>query len=265
VTPARAPAVAAFDAGRLRAQFPILAQQVNGKPLVYLDNAATTQKPVAVIEAIASYYREINSNVHRGAHALSDRATSAFEGARDAVCRFINSPSREQVIWTRGTTEIHQPGGRRPRRAACAGRRDPGHGAGAPLEHRALAAARGLRPPARKSCRSRSRMTAADHRGLRAPAGPRTRLVALEHVSNALGTVHPVERIIAMAHAAGVPWRCSTARRPWHTHARSTCRRSTAISTPSPATRCTAPRASACSTASASCWNRCRPGRAAAR
>ena len=97
MTPARAPAVAAFDAGRLRAQFPILAQQVNGKPLVYLDNAATTQKPVAVIEA--------NSNVHRGAHALSDRATSAFEGARDAVCRFINSPSREQVIWTRGTTE----------------------------------------------------------------------------------------------------------------------------------------------------------------
>ena len=85
MTPARAPVAAAFDAGRLRAEFPILAQQVNGKPLVYLDNAATTQKPVAVIEAVSSYYREINSNVHRGAHALSDRATSAFEGARDAV------------------------------------------------------------------------------------------------------------------------------------------------------------------------------------
>jgi cysteine desulfurase/selenocysteine lyase len=105
VTPARAPVAAAFDAARLRAEFPILAQQVNGKPLVYLDNAATTQKPVAVIEAVSSYYREINSNVHRGAHALSDRATSAFEGARDAVCGFINAPSREQVIWTRGTTE----------------------------------------------------------------------------------------------------------------------------------------------------------------
>ena len=94
-----------FDVERVRAEFPLLAQEVNGKALVYLDNAATTQKPACVIDAVADYYRTINSNVHRGAHTLSDRATSAFEDARDAVAGFINAPAREQLIWTRGTTE----------------------------------------------------------------------------------------------------------------------------------------------------------------
>lgn len=97
--------LADFDVQALRGDFPILHQQINGQPLVYLDNAATTHKPVAVIETLAEYYRTINSNVHRGAHSLSDRSTSAFEQARDRVAHFINSPAREQLIWTRGTTE----------------------------------------------------------------------------------------------------------------------------------------------------------------
>lgn len=205
MTPARAPAVAAFDAGRLRAEFPILAQQVNGKPLVYLDNAATTQKPVAVIEAIASYYREINSNVHRGAHALSDRATSAFEGARDAVCRFINAPSREQVIWTRGTTEsINLVAATFARSRLRAGDEIlvsglAHHSNIVPWQLAAEAAGAKVVPiPVTDDARL-------DLEAFARLLGERTRLVALEHVSNAMGTVHPVERIIALAHAAGVP------------------------------------------------------------
>jgi len=94
-----------FVVGEVRKDFPILHQQVNGQPLVYLDNAATTQKPNVVIEAISEYYRTINSNVHRGAHTLSERATSAFEAARQTVANFIGSEKTSQVIWTRGTTE----------------------------------------------------------------------------------------------------------------------------------------------------------------
>ncbi|HCD54666.1 MAG TPA: cysteine desulfurase CsdA, partial [Halieaceae bacterium] len=96
---------APFDPAALRQDFAILQQSVNGAPLVYLDNAATTQKPEVVIEAIANYYRRDNANVHRGAHTLSDRATVAFEAARETVARFINSPRSNQVIWTRGATE----------------------------------------------------------------------------------------------------------------------------------------------------------------
>lgn len=94
-----------FDAEKIRGDFPILREKINGQPLVYLDNAATTQKPEAVIEAIANYYRHDNANVHRGVHTLSDRATRHFEEAREKVARFLNSPSSRQIVWTRGTTE----------------------------------------------------------------------------------------------------------------------------------------------------------------
>ncbi|HLT62961.1 MAG TPA: aminotransferase class V-fold PLP-dependent enzyme, partial [Pseudohongiella sp.] len=94
-----------MDLQRIRADFPILNQTVNGQPLVYLDNAATTQKPQAVIDALVHYYTHDNSNVHRGAHTLSDRATAAFENARQKVAKFINAPQTKQIIWTRGTTE----------------------------------------------------------------------------------------------------------------------------------------------------------------
>ena len=98
-----------FDLPALQAEFPALAQEVHGKPLVYLDSAASTLKPQAVIDAISHYYAFDHSNVHRGAHALADRATAAFEAARDAVAQFLSGAGgavrREEVIWTRGTTE----------------------------------------------------------------------------------------------------------------------------------------------------------------
>lgn len=94
-----------FDAEQVRADFPILHQQVNGHPLVYLDNAATTQKPQVVIQTLVDYYQTYNSNVHRGAHALSDRATRAFEAARDTVGQFIHVADRREIIWTSGVTQ----------------------------------------------------------------------------------------------------------------------------------------------------------------
>src|SRR5690554_4963126 len=94
----------AFDVEAIRRDFPILSQQVNGKPLVYLDNGASAQKPSAVLDAMDRYYRQMHSNVHRGAHTLGDRATAAFEGARETLRRFLNAPDSQQIIWTRGTT-----------------------------------------------------------------------------------------------------------------------------------------------------------------
>src|SRR5579884_2370673 len=90
---------------RVRDEFPALDQQVHGKPLIYLDNAATTQKPKIVIEALAKFYRKDNANVHRGLHELSMRATDAYEGARGRVARFINASAPEEIVFTRGTTE----------------------------------------------------------------------------------------------------------------------------------------------------------------
>jgi cysteine desulfurase/selenocysteine lyase len=94
-----------FDVEKVRADFTVLHQEVNGKPLIYLDSAATAQKPEAVLQAMTSYYHRDNANVHRGAHTLGDRATASFEGARDKVQQFLNAESRKQIIWTKGTTE----------------------------------------------------------------------------------------------------------------------------------------------------------------
>ena len=97
--------VTAFDVEQIRAEFPILSTQVNGKPLVYLDNAATTQKPRAVIDSLVRYYETVNANVHRGVHTLSQRATDEFEDAREAVRRFLNAGDAREIVFTRGTTE----------------------------------------------------------------------------------------------------------------------------------------------------------------
>src|SRR5947209_144723 len=97
--------MAAFDVQRLRGDFPILKQQTHGKPLVYLDNAASTQKPKQVIEAISHYYENDHANVHRGVHVLSERATDLYEEARVKIQRFINAPCLREVIFTRGATE----------------------------------------------------------------------------------------------------------------------------------------------------------------
>src|SRR5258708_22491195 len=93
------------DWAKLRADFPILDQQVHGKPLVYFDNAATTQKPRAVIDALVHFYEHDNANVHRGIHELSNRATAAYEGARARAARFINAESPDEIVFTRGATD----------------------------------------------------------------------------------------------------------------------------------------------------------------
>ena len=201
--PVAQPGAAVFDVAARRAEFPLLEQSINAQPLVYLDNAATTQKPLVVLEAIDSYYRSINSNVHRGAHTLADRATTAFEDARARVAGFINAPAPEQLIFTRGTTEsinlVAQSWARPQLR--------PGdeilvsglahHSNIVPWQM--VAAATGARVvPIPITADAELDMSA-----FTALLGERTRLVALEQVSNAMGSIHPVEQVIAQAHAAG--------------------------------------------------------------
>lgn len=188
---------------RLRGQFPALAQEVNGHPLVYLDNAATTQKPQAVLDAINHYYRADNANVHRAAHALSGRATRAFEDARETVARFINAPHSHEVIWTRGTTEainlVAQSWGMSELRAGD-------EIVLSTLEHHA-----NIVPWQLIAQRTGAviRVVPLDERGdldmaaYQAMLGPRTRLVSVAHVSNALGTVNPVKEMVAAAKAVG--------------------------------------------------------------
>ncbi len=94
-----------LDVYAIRQQFPVLNREVKGRPLVYFDNAATTQKPQAVIDALVNYYSNYNANIHRGIHTLAEEATAAFEATRDAVQQFINAETREQIIFTKGTTE----------------------------------------------------------------------------------------------------------------------------------------------------------------
>ncbi|HDZ8929012.1 TPA: SufS family cysteine desulfurase [Aeromonas dhakensis] len=188
---------------RLRSQFPALAQEVNGHPLVYLDNAATTQKPKAVLDAINHYYRADNANVHRAAHALSGRATRAFEAARETVARFINAPLSHEVIWTRGTTEainlVAQSWGVSELRAGD-------EVVLSTLEHHANIVPWQL---VAKCTGAVIRVIPLDERGdldmaaYLAMLGPRTRLVSVAHVSNALGTVNPVEQIVEAAKAVG--------------------------------------------------------------
>ena len=192
-----------FDVAAIRAQFPILDQEVNGKPLVYLDNGATTQKPESVIEAICHYYRHDNANVHRGAHALSDRATGLFEGARESVRRFINARDSREIIWTKGTTEginlVAFSWGREHLRKGD-------RVLVSTMEHHAnivpwqlLAGQTGCElVPMPVDERGQIDLAALDDL-----LDERVKLVSVAHVSNSLGTVNPVEQLIERAHAVG--------------------------------------------------------------
>lgn len=199
-------AVKGFDVEKIREDFPILHQEVNGHPLVYLDNAATTQKPNAVIDAISDYYRGYNSNVHRGAHALSDKATAGFEGARDTLAAFINSPSREQVLWTRGTTEaINLVAFTWGKQNLEAGDRVLVSN----LEHHSnivpwqmVAQEKGASVVAIPVLDSGAIDLEAFKALLASNEGP-VKFVSVGHVSNALGTVNPVEEIVALSHEVG--------------------------------------------------------------
>ncbi len=191
------------DVRALRADFPILSQQVHGKPLVYLDNAATTQKPTAVLAAIQKYYSEDNANVHRGVHTLSGRATDAFEGARAKIQKFIGAPHAREIIFVRNATEginlVAQAWGR------------ANLGAGdevviSAIEHHSNIV------PWQMVCEEKRAtlrvIPVLDNGDLDMEAygrllGPRTKMVAVTALSNALGTVTPVAEIIRLAHAAG--------------------------------------------------------------
>jgi cysteine desulfurase/selenocysteine lyase len=199
----RAPGRPPFDLERVRADFPILARRVHGHPLVYLDNAATTQKPRAVLDAIARCYGEYNANVARGVHTLSQEATAAYEGARETVARFLGAASPAEVVFVRGTTEaINLVGSAWGRTHVGAGDEVLITG----LEHHSNLV------PWQMLCEEKAaRLVVAplDDRGDVIPEeyerrlSPRTKVVALAHVSNALGTVNPVRRMADLAHAVG--------------------------------------------------------------
>jgi cysteine desulfurase/selenocysteine lyase len=194
-----------FDVSRIREDFPILRQLVHGKPLVYLDNANTTQKPTAVLEALDRYYREDNANIHRSTHLLSERATRAYEGARAKVQKLINAREAREIIFTRGCTEAINLV------AHSWGRVNLRQGDEVLLtwmEHHSNIV------PWQLVCEqtgARLRVVPITDVGevnldaFSASLNQKTRIVAVIHVSNALGTINPVERMIELAHARGIP------------------------------------------------------------
>ena len=190
---------------RWRTDFPILEMNVHGKPLVYLDNAATTQKPLSVIEAESHYYRNDNANVHRGVHALSQRATDAFEAARVKIQHLVNAASPDEIIFVRGTTEainlVAQSYGRSRFKAGdeIILSRMEHHSNIVPWQILTQQTGANLRiipvnDAGELSLEAYKRLL-----------GPRTKLVAVTHVSNALGTINPVKFFIECAHAYNVP------------------------------------------------------------
>ena len=192
-----------FDVHRVREDFPILTQRMHGRPLVYLDNANTTQKPRAVLDAMQAFYEQYNANIHRATYLLSERATAAFEGARVALQRFVNAADSHEIVLTRGCTDgINLV-------AQSWGRTNLGPGDEVLLswlEHHSNIV------PWQLVCEqtgARLRVVPIDDRGelimdeFDRLLNERTRIVAVGHVSNALGTVNPVQEIARQAHAAG--------------------------------------------------------------
>ena len=196
---------AVFDVERIREDFPILREKIHGKPLVYLDNAATTQKPKAVIDRLVHYYSHDNANVHRAVHLLSTRATEACDRTREKIRRFVNAGSTNEIIFVRGTTEGLNLA------AQSYGRQNVKTGDEVlitGLEHHSNIV------PWQILCNEKQahlRVVHIDDRGMvpldqfERALNERTRLVAVAHVSNALGTVNPLARMIEMAHRRGIP------------------------------------------------------------
>jgi cysteine desulfurase/selenocysteine lyase len=202
-SPATAVARTTFDVQQVRADFPILTERVHGKPLVYLDSANTSQKPLVVLEAMDAYYRHANANIHRATHLLSERATALYEGARARAAAFVNAPDPRSIVLTKGTTDginlVAQSYGRSTLEAGdeiVLSR----------LEHHSNIV------PWQMLCEQTGavlRVAPIDARGevdmdaYAALLSPRTRIVAMGHVSNALGTINPVRQVIEQAHARG--------------------------------------------------------------
>ena len=195
-----------YDISQIRADFPILSRQIYDRPLVYLDNAATTQKPLCVLDAMREEYLNVNANVHRGVHYLSQQATDLHEAARETVRRFINARSTAEVVFTRGTTEsINLVAA-----TFCEAFMNAGdevivsemehHSNIVPWQLQAMRRGIKVRPVPISGDDGML-----DLEAMEAMFNERTRIVSIAHVSNVLGTVNPVERIVSMAHAHGVP------------------------------------------------------------
>ena len=201
-TMSAAPAVR-LDPARLRADFPILSRQVNGHPLVYLDNAATTQKPRQVIEALVRYYETSNANIHRGIHTLATEATTQYEAVRGKVARHIGAPNSEHVVFTRNTTESINLVAR------AWGDANVGEGDEVVLtvmEHHSNIVPWQMLAARAGAHLKYAGITADGHLdldSLRAAVGPRTRLVAVVHASNVLGTINPIADVAEIASRAG--------------------------------------------------------------
>ncbi len=196
-------AVNEFNAAQVRKDFPILEQKVNGKPLVYFDNGATTQKPIQVINAVEDYYKHYNSNVHRGVHTLSRLATDAYEEARLTVQKFINAKSAHEIIFTRGTTTgINTVANGFGRRYLQSG----DEVLISTMEHHANIV------PWQMICEERGATLKVipvldngelDYAAFQSLLNPKVKIVAITHISNVLGTINPVEKIIQDAHQVG--------------------------------------------------------------
>lgn len=198
-------AFTASDILDLRAQFPALHQKVYGKPLVYLDNAATTQKPQSVIDRIADYYRHENTNIHRGVHYLSQQATEAYENARQSVATFINAEASHEIIFTRGTTEsVNLLAGSLKQFLLQAGDSVLITG----MEHHS-----NLVPWQQVCLQNKAKLLVAeltdkgetDLNQFRQLLSQKPKLVAITHISNALGSINPVKEMIRMAHELDIP------------------------------------------------------------
>ena len=194
-----------WDVHRIRQDFPILHQKVHGKPLVYFDNAATTQKPKAVLEAMQRYYEEDNANIHRGVHTLSERATASYEAARATIQSFINAPSEREIIFTKGATEsinlVAHSFGQTFMKAGDSVLLSA-------MEHHAnivpwqlLREERGIH----LKVIPMNEVGELDLSAYEALLTPDVKIVALTHTSNVLGTVNPVRQMIELAHARQIP------------------------------------------------------------
>jgi cysteine desulfurase/selenocysteine lyase len=203
--PAAQEAPAPLDVARIREDFPILRRRIRGKPLVYLDNAATSQKPQAVIDAITRFYALENANIHRGVHYLSEQATLAYDQVREKTARFLNAPSSQEVIFTRGTTDgINLVAQSYARTFLKAGDEMLITG----MEHHSNIV------PWQLVCEQTGAVLRAapisdsgelDMEGFERLLSDRTRFVSVVHLSNALGTINPIKRVVELAHARDIP------------------------------------------------------------
>jgi cysteine desulfurase / selenocysteine lyase len=205
-----------LDLAVIRRDFPILRRLVHGRPLVYLDNAATTQKPQVVLDRLTRYYAEENANVHRGVHALSEHATGVYEDARTTVQRFLNAAAPHEIVFVRGTTEAINLV------ASSYGRQFIGPGDAvvvSAMEHHSNIV------PWQIVCKEKGaqlRVAPISDAGeldldrFEALLDERTRIVSIVHVSNALGTINPIEKIVELAHRRGIPVLVDGAQAPAH-------------------------------------------------